>query len=218
MLDKNIQWTEKLKLTCICNMHPCNLDFQFNCNLTPQVFLLSASLCCSLSCFPNDPHTSIYSCPSCIALVHSSLLHHIVACTLAGTWELQETRCSSVGLLCVPSFLFYVHKVLLGVLVLQLKNWILYHLKEIRNCAQTNQNTCLALWQHFAFSVQLCAKSLPIKGRSHNSGFQIGFQGWVSTRNLNRSISLLLPNNCKFCINLSGHEADLVGFLTWDPS
>ena len=171
--------------------------FQFNCNLTPQVFLLSVSLCCSLSCFPNDPHTSIYSCPSCIALVHSSLLHHIVACTLAGTWELQETRCSSVSLLCVPSFLFYVHKVLLRVLVLQLKNWILYHLKEIRNCAQTNQNTCLALWQHFAFCVQLCAKSLPIKGRSHNSGFQIGFQGWVSTRNLNRSISLLLPNNCK---------------------
>ena len=131
MLDKNIQWTEKLKLTCICNMHPCDLDFQFNCNLTPQVFLLSASLCCSLSCFPNDPHTSIYSCPSCIALVHSSLLHHIVACTLAGTWELQETRCSSVSLLCVPSFLFYVHKVLLGVLVLQLKNCILCHLKEI---------------------------------------------------------------------------------------
>lgn len=134
MLDKNIllQQTEKLKLTYTCNMHHCDLSFQFNCNLVPQVFLLSASLCCSLSCFPNDPHTSIYSCPSCIALVHRSLLHHTVACILAGTWVLHEPRCSSVRLLCLPSFLLYVNRVLLGVFVLQLKNWILYHhLKEI---------------------------------------------------------------------------------------
>lgn len=106
------------------------VTWAFNCNLTPQVFLLSASLCCSLSCFPNGPHTSIYSCPLCIALVQNCLLHRTAACTLAGTWVLHETRCSSVSLLCVPSFLFYVNRVLLGVLVLQLKNWILYHLNE----------------------------------------------------------------------------------------
>ena len=100
----------------------------FNCNPTPLVFLLSASLFCSLSCFPNDPHTSIYSCPPCIALVHNSLLHHIVACTLAWNWVLHQSRCCWVSPLCVPSFLFCVDKVLLGVLVFHL---ILHHLKGI---------------------------------------------------------------------------------------
>ena len=113
-------------VTCIL------VTWAFNCNPTPQVFLLSASLCCSLSSFPsNDPHTSIYCCPSCIALVHSCLFHRTVACTLAETWVLLDSKCSSVSLLCVPSFLFYVNNVLLGVLVLQLKNLTLYQLKEI---------------------------------------------------------------------------------------